>query len=531
MTPPPVLAIDGVTKRFGALVANDGISLTLGRGEVLALLGENGAGKSTLMSILYGHYVADAGGIRVGGADGALAPLAPGSPKAAIAAGIGMVHQHFALADALSAFDNVTLGTEPLWRPWRDRRPARQRIEGLMADCGLTVDLAARTGTLSVGERQRVEILKALYRDARILVLDEPTAVLTPQEADGLFATLETLTARGLSVIFISHKLGEVLAVADRVAVLRQGRKVMEAENVGLDRAMLAEAMVGRPVAPPDRPPGRPGRPMLMLAGLDAPGPGGGRAGLAGVDLTVRAGEIVGVAGVSGNGQEALAAVVSGLLAPSAGAVTIDGEPLAADPRAAVAAGIGRIPEDRHRDGVVGDMSVEENLVLEDLRGPATQRRGILRFGAMRRQALAAIAAYDVRCPGPAAKVRQLSGGNIQKLVLARALAREPKVVVAAQPSRGLDIGATQAVHARLIEARGRGAAVLLISEDLDELLALSDRIVVLFHGRLAEAGENRDLDAWRIGLMMAGQNVANVGNGGRGRLGSPELPPEARTK
>ena len=501
----PVLDIDRVTKRFGALLANDAVSLSLDRGEVLALLGENGAGKTTLMSILFGHYVADEGEVRVAGPDGRMAPLPPGSPKAAIAAGIGMVHQHFALADSLSAFDNIVLGTEPLWRPWRAPRPERQRLEGLMADSGLAVDLAVPAGRLTVGERQRVEILKALYRDARILVLDEPTAVLTPQEADGLFATLDKLTARGLSVIFISHKLGEVLAVADRVAVLRQGRKVFEAANDGLDRGTLAEAMVGRPLAPPQRPPARRGRPVLVLDGVAVAGRQG-RAGLEAAELTVHAGEVVGIAGVSVNAQEALAAVISGLAAPTAGRVLVDGAPLAPRPAAAVAAGIGRIPEDRHRDGVVGDMSVEENLVLEDLFGPGTQRRGLLRFGAIRRRALKAIADYDVRCPGPAAKVRALSGGNMQKLLLARALEPEPTLVVAAQPSRGLDIGATQAVHARLLAACARGAAVLLISEDLDELMALSDRLYVIFHGRLAEAGSPDALDVRRIGLMMAGQ-------------------------
>ncbi|MFO1070544.1 MAG: ATP-binding cassette domain-containing protein [Geminicoccaceae bacterium] len=306
-----VLRLAGITKRFGSLVANDAIDLDLGRGEVLALLGENGAGKTTLMNILFGHYVADAGAVSVAGADGVLRPLPPGSPHAALAAGIGMVHQHFTLAGNLSVLDNIVLGTEPLWRLRQDRSRARQRLAELIRGSGLEVPLDARVGTLTVGEAQRVEILKALYRDARILILDEPTAVLTPQEAESLFATLRRLAARGLAVVFISHKLGEVMALSDRVAVLRGGRKVAEVATAGASRAALAELMVGRAVPEARRLPLEPGAPALELRGVTVPLPRG--RSLEAADLVVHAREIVGIAGVSGNGQAALSALLAGL--------------------------------------------------------------------------------------------------------------------------------------------------------------------------------------------------------------------------
>jgi simple sugar transport system ATP-binding protein len=505
---PEVLHLEGITKRFGALVANDAIDLALRRGEVLALLGENGAGKTTLMSILFGHYVADEGSIRVE-RDGALVPLTPGSPHAALEAGIGMVHQHFTLADNLSGFDNITLGTESLWRPWRDRRKARARLDGLMRESGLSTDLEAPVGRLSVGERQRVEILKALYRGARILILDEPTAVLTPQESERLFETLRRLAARGLAIVLISHKLKEVLALADRIAVLRGGRKVADRPRADATGAELAELMVGRALAPQIRPQQKPGQTLLTLSGVTAPDPRG-RQPIEDVTLAVRAGEIVGIAGVSGNGQGALAALLSGMVAPLSGTVEIAGEPVRRfAPRALLARGVGRIPEDRHHDGIVGPMRISENLALEDIREPAWQWAGFVRFEALRRRAEHAIAAYDVRCPGPEAEARLLSGGNIQKLILARVLERSPDVILASQPTRGLDVGAVAAVHRRLLDARARGAAILLITEDLDELFALSDQVAALYRGRLTALRPTETITIRELGLAMAGERSA----------------------
>lgn len=503
---PVVLSLDHITKRFGAFVANRDIDLTLRRGEVLALLGENGAGKTTLMNILFGHYVADQGAVRIAGPDGALTPLPPGSPGAALSAGIGMVHQHFALAGNLTGFENITLGTQSLWSWKSDDGPARDKLARLVERSGLTVDLDVPVAHLGVGERQRVEILKALYRDARILVLDEPTAVLTPQEAEGLFAVVRRLTADGLSVILISHKLAEVAAVSDRVAVLRAGAKVADLPTAECDREQLAALMVGRAVVPARRTEGTPGAVRLELDALSVKG-ADRRSTLSDVSLTIRAGEILGLAGVSGNGQTVLAAVLSGLVAPNAGTMRLDGAPITRfSPGAFVHLGVGRVPEDRHRDGVVGAMTLGENLVLEELDNPDYHRFGFLRTGAIAARAATALAAHDVRGPGPGAPARLLSGGNMQKLILARVLDRKPRLLIAAQPTRGLDIGATGDVHRRLLAARAEGAAVLLISEDLDELLRLSDRIAVIHAGRVTPAEPTDTVDLKSLGLKMAGQ-------------------------
>jgi general nucleoside transport system ATP-binding protein len=503
-----VLRLAGITKRFGPLVANDAISLDLHRGEVLALLGENGAGKTTLMNILFGHYLADAGEISVFGQT-----LPPGSPKAALAQGVGMVHQHFTLADNLTVLDNVMLGTEPLWRARSRRAQGRRKLAELSESFGLAVKPDARIADLSVGERQRVEILKALYRDARILILDEPTAVLTPQETDALFATLQKFVQRGLAIVFISHKLHEVMAVSRRVIVLRQGKLVAERVTAETDRHELAELMVGRPIPEPNVEPMPRGAPVLELTAVDIEDAMSGRHALQEASLTLHGGEIVGIAGVSGNGQSALADLVSGMVKPARGKVALFGEEIHFfDPASMVEHGVARIPEDRHAQGLVGDLSLEENLISARYRSAPFSRRGLINWKAARDFANRIIAAYDVRCPGPQAITRLLSGGNMQKLILGREMAGAPRIILANQPSRGLDIGAVAYVHHRLLEARAAGAGILLISEDLDELLTLADRVVVMHRGCISAPLMRGHINIRELGLMMAGHGFAGEG-------------------
>jgi len=531
-----VLHLRGITKRFGSLVANDAISLELGRGEVLALLGENGAGKSTLVSILFGHYVADEGSIEVFGQ-----PLPPGQPKAALAAGIGMVHQHFTLADNLSVLDNVMLGTEPLW--WPVSRPAapRDKLMDTGQRFGLGVDPDARIADLSVGERQRVEILKALVRGARILILDEPTAVLTPTEVESLFGTLRQLIEQGLSVIFISHKLDEVLRVSQRIAILRAGKLIAVLPAQGADKALLAETMVGRQVQMPTRRPREPGATVCSLQDATLQS-ADGRKLLDGVNLELRAGEIVAIAGVAGNGQQALAELLFGLQALSSGRLELQGRAMPARAADWVRAGVARIPEDRHAVGMVGDLPVWENAVLERVSSPAFARSGIVKRAAAQAHARQLIERFDVRgtdSMGLETPTRALSGGNMQKMILGRALMgaprprrtaadprggsgpawggpahgpgsdpcadKPPTLIVADQPTWGLDIGAVAYVHQQLLDAVARGSAMLLISEDLDEIFALADRVTVLHHGRLSAARPAGDWTLAAIGLAMAG--------------------------
>ncbi len=496
-----VLRLDGISKRFGALTANSGISLGLRRGEVIALLGENGAGKTTLMNILFGHYVADEGTVEVFGE-----PLPPGNPRAALAAGVGMVHQHFTLADNLSVIDNITLGTESLWSRGNGRAAARARIKALSRDFGLAVHPDARVGSLSVGERQRVEILKALYRDARILILDEPTAVLTPQETDALFDTLRRAIAAGLSIIFISHKLHEVIAIADRCIVLRHGKVVGEVDTHSTDRAKLASMMVGGEIALPEAEARAPGPALLRLNHVSTRAKGTAT-GLRQVTLDLCSGQIIGLAGVSGNGQAALADLVSGLVRPDQGSIEIGGrQPIVWSPREALRHRIARIPEDRHKTGTISDFNLTENAVLEGYSCPPFSRRGWMNWRAAESFAKDIIAKYDVRCQGPAQRIRLLSGGNMQKLILGRVLEPTPKIILANQPVRGLDVGAIAYVHSRLIAARDAGAAVLLISEDLDEIQSLSDVIHVMSEGRLSPGFARGSMTAAELGLWMAGQ-------------------------
>jgi len=497
----PILEIKNITKSFGSLVANDGISLSLDEGEILALLGENGAGKTTLMNILFGHYTADAGSIAIEGK-----VLLPGSTEAAIKAGVGMVHQHFTLADNLSVLDNIILGTENLFAWRQDLSGARAKLEKMSKEFGLAVKPDVLVGELSVGERQRVEILKVLYRDARVLILDEPTAVLTPQETEGLFATLKKLTAKGLGVIFISHKLNEILAISNRVAVLRRGAITGIVKTVDADRALLAEMMVGRKVTRPRLEAAAAGAVVLQLSGVSVSG-NTPTPLLNNIDLEVCAHEIVGVAGVAGNGQSALASLLSGLTRPASGTLELFGEVLGdVSPSLMVSKGVGRIPEDRHASGVVGEMSVWENLISETLKSPEIShgRLWIKKSDALKRTERL-IEQYDVRCEGPLQQTKLLSGGNMQKLILARVLSSDPSFILANQPVRGLDEGAIAYVQTQLLAARQRGAGILLISEDLDELMSLCDKLVVMYHGELSAPFAPKQKTVQEIGLMMAG--------------------------
>ncbi|MDP2367985.1 ABC transporter ATP-binding protein [Rhodoferax sp.] len=489
-------------------MANEDISLDLKAGEVLALLGENGAGKSTLVSILFGHYTADRGEIRVSGQ-----LLAPGDPKAALAAGIGMVHQHFTLADNLSVLDNVMMGSEPLFQPFTCKAAAAEKLMAMARRFGLAVDPKALVGGLSVGERQRVEILKALYRGARILILDEPTAVLTPQESEALFAVLSQMVAQGLSIIFISHKLGEVLRVSHRIAVLRGGKLVAQAATRDTTQSLLAQWMVGHAINEPQRRPAkRAGSAICTLRDVST---GPARERLHQVSLTLLRGEIVAIAGVSGNGQAALAEVLCATRRITHGEVQLLGQPYPTQPAQLVALGIARIPEDRHAEGVVGDLPVWENVVSERLRSPIFSRFLWVRRACAQAYAQRVIARFDVRGGGAFSSARALSGGNMQKLILGRALlhplahageaATTPKLVIAHQPTWGLDIGAVAYVQDQLIAARDAGAAILLISDDLDEVLTLGDRVAVMHGGRLSKALPAQDWSRESIGLAMAG--------------------------
>ena len=500
-----VLRLDGITKRFGATLANDAVSLTLRRGEVVALLGENGAGKTTLMNILFGQYLADAGRIEVMGK-----PLPPGNPRAALAAGLGMVHQHFTLAEQMTVLENILLGTVPLWRMGLGTGAARARLATLARDYGLEVNADARVSALSVGERQRVEILKALWRDTRVLILDEPTAVLTPQQADALFATLRRAVAKGLSVVFISHKLHEVMAIADRCVVLRHGRVVGEVVTRATSPQALAAMMVGGDVALPVAAQGHPGPSRLSLVRVTTAAVGTAT-GLRGVTLDLRGGTVTGLAGVSGNGQAALSDLISGLIRPLSGAFTVAGADGPWTPRAAVQAGIARIPEDRHAVGTVADFTLTENAILETYAQAPFSRRGLMDWRAARTFTARVIAAYDLRGAGPEGRIRLLSGGNMQKLILGRTLEQGPRIILANQPTRGLDVGAIAYVHARLIAARDAGAAVLLISEDLEEIMRLSDVLQVMSQGRLSTPFVRGTKSIAEIGLMMAGQGVSHA--------------------
>jgi ABC-type uncharacterized transport system ATPase subunit len=503
-SPPPAVRMQGITKRFPGVVANDGVTFEAAAGEVHALLGENGAGKTTLSNILTGLYRPDDGLIELYGE-----PVAFSSPRDALVAGISMVHQHFLLVEPFTVAENVVLGDHR----GEGRRfivhphTIERRVAELSEQYGLAVSPRARIWQLSVGEQQRVEILKALYREARILIMDEPTAVLTPQEAQALFATLRAMADAGKTVVFISHKLHEVKAVADRVTVLRGGRTVATVDAAGATLRSLAALMVGREIEIARRegrkPPGE--EVVLSLAGLRAEGDRGGEA-LEDVSLEVRSGEIVAVAGVAGNGQRELAEAISGIRPHSSGTIRVSGRELhSGDPRAAIKAGVAYIPEDRLGTGLAPSLSVARNASLKRYREPPVSRGPFLSLRRMAELAVSLIRRYDVKAPGPDTPVRNLSGGNLQKLVLGREFQGEPRVLVAAQPTRGLDVGAIETVHAYLGDAAAKGVAVLLVSEDLDEILALADRIVVMYEGAIAGEVDAGSATVEEIGYLMAG--------------------------
>ena len=496
------VAMRGITKRFPGVVANDAVDFEAAVGEVHALLGENGAGKSTLSNILTGLYHADEGELSLFGR-----PVAFASPKDALDAGVGMVHQHFRLVEPFTVAENVVLGERDVGGSFLLRHGViATRVEELAKRYGLAVDAHARIWQLSVGEQQRVEILKALYREARILILDEPTAVLTPQEAESLFVTLRAMAAEERTVIFISHKLHEVMAVADRVTVLRGGRSIATVATADVTREELASLMVGRHLdVARRRDPVELGDVVLAAEGLSARGDRGVDA-LRDVSVSVRAGEVVGVAGVAGNGQRELAEVLTGMRPLTAGTIRVAGQALpTGDPRAAIRAGVAHVPEDRLTTGVAPSLSIASNVVLKSYRSSEVSRGPFLLLRRIRDRALDLIRRYDVRAAGPTVPARQLSGGNLQKVVLAREFSGQPKLLVVAAPTRGLDVGAIETVHRYLRDAAADGVAVLLISEDLDEVLALADRIVVMYEGAIVGEVDARAASTDRIGLLMAG--------------------------
>jgi ABC-type uncharacterized transport system ATPase subunit len=490
-----------ITKRFLNVAANKGISFHLYPGEICALLGENGAGKTTLMNILFGYYSCDEGEIFIKGDKVDLT-----CPRDAISRGVGMIHQHFALVPSQSVIENVIIGTDAGKGIFLDLKSAREKLRQIQKKFRLQLDPDAKIWTLSVGEQQKVEILKALYRDVDILIMDEPTAVLSPGETEDLFRTLKSLVQEGRSVVFISHKLHEVMSISDRIIVLRAGEVVAEKKTSETTLRELANLMVGRELLEKlDKKKMQPGEPVLEIENLHALNDKKIPA-LKNVHLAVRRNEVLGIAGVSGNGQRELAEILFGMRKASQGKVKVKGNVLRpGSPASAIQSGMGRIPEDRIETGLLMDLTVEENLILENHVSSEFQRKGLLDFKKIQQFSEELIRAYGIKTAGRDAEAKSLSGGNLQKVMLARELAGKPAVLIASQPTRGLDVGAMEYVHQRILEERERGAAVLLISEDLDEIFALSDRIVVLFEGEVMGEAMVEEASREQIGLWMSG--------------------------
>ena len=501
MSEPPLLELKGITKRFPGVVANDGVDLDLRRGEVHALLGENGAGKSTLMNILYGLYRPDAGEIFFRGEAVNLT-----SPRDAIDRGIGMVHQHFMLVPVMTVAENIVLANEPTaGGVFLDERDAESKVAELAGSFGFALDPGALVQDITVGQQQRVEIVKAIYRRADILILDEPTAVLTPQEASELFAILDTLKREGMSIIFISHKLNEVLEIADRVTVLRRGKAVNTLPAAGATEAGLARLMVGREVLlRVEKGAVTPGDPVLEVEDLHVRDDRDVER-VRGISFEVRAGEIVGLAGVDGNGQTELIDAITGLMKVESGTVRVGGAEVTGEgARERFEIGVGHIPQDRQHRGLVLDFSIAENMSLHDFREEPNSRFGWLYPSRLVDHARRLISEFDVRGGAPETPAGSLSGGNQQKVILAREIDRDPRILVAAQPTRGLDVGAIEFVHRRLVEERDSGRAILLVSLELEEVLSLSDRILVIYEGRIV-AEHGPDVGDEELGFAMLG--------------------------
>jgi ABC-type uncharacterized transport system ATPase subunit len=495
----PVVKMASVSKRFLDVTANKDVSFSLYSGEICALLGENGAGKTTLMNILFGYYTCDKGEIFIKGKRADLS-----SPKDAISRGVGMIHQHFALVPSQTVLENIIVGAHP--GLFLNLKSARRQLLELQERFGLKIDPEAKVWTLSVGEQQKVEILKALYRDVDILIMDEPTAVLAPAETAELFNTLRSLVKEGRSVVFISHKLNEVMDISDRIVVLRSGRVVAERQTAETNTRELANLMVGRElletIEKKELPPGEPVLRIKSLTALNDKK----LAAIRSLDLIVRRNELLGMAGISGNGQKELSEVLFGMRSPIDGFIQINDKPLKfGSPTASIKSGMGRVPDDRIDTGLLMDLSVEENLILENHSSADLQNYGLMKSENIQQFSGDLIKRYGIITSGRDAVTKSLSGGNLQKVMLARELAGEPSLIIASQPTRGLDVGAMEYIHQRLLQERERGAGILLISEDLDEIFALSDRIVVLFEGKIMGEAPGATASREQIGLWMSG--------------------------
>lgn len=496
-----VVEMRGITKRFPGIVANDNINLVVKKGEIHALLGENGAGKSTLMNILFGLYQPDEGEILINGK-----PVHITSPNVANELGIGMVHQHFMLVETFTVTENIVLGNEPKNGLQIDIRRAVKEVEELSRKYGLKVDPTAKIADISVGMQQRVEILKTLYRGADILIFDEPTAVLTPQEIQELIEIMHNLVKEGKTIILITHKLKEIMAVCDAVTIIRRGKVIDSVAVKDTNPDELAAKMVGREVTfKVDKKPPQPKEVILSVENVTAMGNRGVNA-LNGISFEVRAGEILGIAGVDGNGQSELIEVLTGLRKASGGRILLKGQDITNRlPREISEAGLSHIPEDRHKRGLVLDFTMSENMVLETYFHPRFNKNGFLDYAAIDKHASRLIEEFDVRTPSIHTKARALSGGNQQKAIIAREVDKDPDLLIAAQPTRGLDVGAIEFIHKRLVEQRDKGKAVLLISLELDEVINVSDRIAVIYEGQIVGIVDAKSTTEQELGLMMSG--------------------------